>query len=178
MSMWFIILSAVAAANPPRVGELLSATPDEDRARPLAIGIAILALILGVAAGLGSQILELLELSDETWRIATGAVAVLAGARLLLAPIRPVPELERNAHALVPVVFPVLLVPELLLLMVLWGATEGFQASVVALVVAVGTLRLWRNSDGGPITRGTARLLAALLVVVGIGLLVAGIRDV
>lgn len=176
--MWFVIVSAVAAANPPRVGELLSATPGEDRERPLSIGIAILALVLAVTAGLGSQILELLDLSDETWRIATGAVAVLAGGRLVLAPIRPVPELGRSAHALVPVVFPVLLVPELLLLMVLWGATEGFQASVVALIVAIGALRLWRTRDGGPVTRGAARLLAALLVVVGIGLLVAGIRDV
>ena len=176
--MWFVIVSAVAAANPPRVGERLSSTSEEDRRRPLAIGIAILALILGVTAGLGSQILELLDLSDETWRIATGAVAVLAGARLLLAPIRPVPELDRDAHALVPVVFPVLLVPELLLLMVLWGATEGFQSSVVALAVAIGALRIWRTGDGGPVNRGAARLLAALLVVVGIGLLVAGIRDV
>ena len=74
--------------------------------------------------------------------------------------------------------FPVMLVPELLLLMVLWGATEGFQISVVAIVVGLGSLRLWRNSPGGPVTQGTARVLAALLVVVGIGLLVAGIRDV
>ena len=178
MSMWFVILSSVAAVNPARVSELLSATPNEDRERPFAIGVAILALILGVTAGLGSQILELLELSDETWRIATGAVAVLAGARIALAPIRPVPALGKNAHVLLPVVFPVMLVPELLLLMVLWGATEGFQISVVAIVVGLGSLRLWRNSPGGPVTQGTARVLAALLVVVGIGLLVAGIRDV
>ncbi len=176
--MWFLLLSAVAASNPPRVAELLSATPAHDRRRPLTVGAAITALVFIAAAGLGTQILELLELSDETWRIATGAVAVLAGARVVLAPLRPVPALGRDAHAVVPVAFPVMLVPELLLLMVLWGATEGFGASVVALAVAIGGVRLWGTADSGAVTRGFARLLAALLVVVGIGLLVAGIRDV
>ncbi len=178
MSVWFVVLSALAAANPPRVAEVLSATPLEDRERPLTVGASILALILIAVAGLGSQILDLLELTDETWRIATGAVAVLAGARVVVGWFRPVPQLGRNAHSIVPVVFPVMLVPELVLLMVLYGATEGFQGTLVALAVAIGALRLWGRAEGGPVTRGSARFLGALLVVVGIGLLVAGIRDV
>ncbi len=178
MSLWFVVLSVVAAANPPRIAELLSATPQEDRERPLTIGTSILAVILIVLAGLGSPILDVLELSDETWRIAAGAVAVLAAARVVIAPLRPVPELGRNAHAGVPVVFPVMLVPELALLMVLWGATEGVSVVAVALSVGIAAVRIWGRSNGGPVNRGAAKLLAALLVVVGIGLLVAGIRDV
>ena len=178
MSLWFVVLSAIAASNPPRVAERLSATPHDERARPLSIGVVILALALAVVAGLASQILDVLELSDETWRIATGAVAVLAGARVVVAPLRPVPGLRKNTHALVPVVFPVMFVPELVLLMVLWGATEGFRGAAVALVVVVAALRLWAPAEGGPVTRGAAKFLAALLVVVGVGLLVAGIRDV
>lgn len=179
MSAWFVLLSIFAAVNPARVSARLSATAIGPRRRYMGIAVAITAVVV-VALGLaGRWVLDVLDLTDETWRIASGAVAVLAGGRYLaLSPGSTLPELTLPVHAVVPVTFPLLLVPELAVLVVLYGATDSFALLALGSAVALGAAVGWGGTADGPVNRGLVRLLAALLVVVGIGLLVAGIRDV
>lgn len=175
MSTWFVLVSVLAAVNPPRVAARLP-SPDGERRRTIVVGTASAAGILVVLALAADAVLRGLELSVETWSIAAGAVAVLAAARhLVFAPAAPVPSL--GGLGLIPVAFPLLLVPEAVVLAVLYGATESMGLVVAALVLALAPVPVWAGRDG-LVTRGLVRLLAAVLVVAGIGLMVAGIRDV
>jgi small neutral amino acid transporter SnatA (MarC family) len=82
--------------------------------------------------------------------------------------------------ALVPIAFPLLFTPQLAVLAILFGATESFApawgwlAVGVGAGVAVGALRYRRPE----LWLAVARLFAALLVLLGIALVIAGIRDV
>jgi small neutral amino acid transporter SnatA (MarC family) len=177
--VWFALVAAIAAINPPRVAAALAATPEPERRRPLTVGTIVAAAILLMLAAAASWLLDVLDVTDETWRIAAGAVAVLAGARhVTLDSPSPVPRLSAPLHALAPVAFPVLLVPEAVLLTILYGATEGMATTLLALAAGVLPVPFVGRAELGPTIRGSFRFLAAVLVVVGIGLIVAGIRDV
>lgn len=179
MSLWFVLVSMVVAVNPARVAVQLRATSPRDRAKPLGPGALVAAAAVVVLGLVGESLLDALEITDETWRIAAGAIAVLSGARhLAIRPATAIPEVSTSAHALVPIAFPVLLVPEIVTLAVLYGTTESFGRLAVGAVIGFGAAALWGRAEDGTVTRGMARLLAAVLVIAGIALLVAGIRDV
>ena len=110
---------------------------------------------------------------------ASGAVAVLAGAHhLAIRTAKPVPAMSEPIHAAAPVAFPVILVPELLVIAVLYGATESAASWMAACAFGLALAAFWGRVGDGAATRGAARLLAAVLIVAGIALLVLGIRDV
>lgn len=179
MSVWFVVMSVFAALNPPRVALALAQTPRRDRTRALQGGVALAGLAVVVLAALGAWILNILEVTDETWRIAAGAVAVLSGAyHLSVRVVTPVPAITAPIHAVAPVAFPVVLVPEVVVLAVLYGATESFGVTLTAAALGLATVAVWGAAGAGVATRGAARLLAALLITVGIALIVMGIRDV
>jgi hypothetical protein len=112
------------------------------------------------------DILGGLDITDETWRLAAGVVCVLVGSRTVVAPA--LSELPRSER------------PQLAVLAVLFGATESFVLAWALLAVgvaagtAVGALR-YRRPD---LWTALARSLAAVLVIIGVALVVAGIRDV
>ncbi len=179
MSGWLVLLSLLAAANPARVTVALQSTRASDRTRSLVSGTGIAAVALLVAGAAGDWILDVLDITNETWRIAAGSVAVLAAARhLIFPPATPVPELLRPSHAVAPVAFPVVLVPELIALVVLYGATESFGLLVIGILGALGLDVAWGRRSAGPVDAGAVRLWAAVLVIAGFALIVAGIRDV
>lgn len=179
MTAWFLLAAYVAAVNPPRIRPGLSRVGDRGEPRPLLFG-ALMAAGVGLLLVLGaSTILDALDITDETWRLGAGVVAGLAGARVLIAPrLGELP--TAKGMGLLPVSFPLLLTPPLVVLAILSGATEPFPAAWGLLVagvaagVAAGKLRM--RTPG--LWLALARLLGAVLVVLGIALVVAGIRDV
>lgn len=179
MTGWFVFVAYIAAVNPPRIRSGLSAPTERGAAPHLVTGAAIVAAV-GLLLVIGANgILDMLDISDETWRLASGVICGLAGAGALVAPRLPEMPTMGN-QGLVPIAFPLLFTPQLAALAVLFGATEshivawGWLATGVAAGVTVGTMRhrqpeLW--------LAGT-RFLAAVMVAVGVALIVAGIRDV
>ena len=179
MTGWFIFLAYLAAVNPPRMRSQLAAGEERGQSKPLAVGAAIVVgtgLILVLAA---DGILDALDITDETWRLATGVVCGLVGGRTVISPAGgniPSPA----ASVLFPIAFPLLFTPQLAVLAILFGATEPFAAAWGGLAAGVGAGAIagklrYRRPE---LWLALARLFAAVLVVVGVALVVAGIRDV
>ena len=179
MTGWFVLVAYLAAVNPPRLRPHLAAGSQRAVARHLLTGAAAVAgagLIIVTAAG---AILDALDITDETWRLAAGVICALVAARTLLVPrMGAMPELAGNG--LIPIAFPLLLTPQLAALAVLFGATEstaaawGWLVAAVAAGAAVGKMQLRRPELWLALTR----LVAVMLMAVGVALVVAGIRDV
>jgi len=179
MTGWFVFLVYFAAINPPRLRPHMGTGDERGRFAQLAVGAATVAgagLVLVLAA---DRILDTLDITDETWRLAAGAVGLLVVARVVVAPRlgdMPVPD----GLGLVPIAFPLLFTPQLAVLAILFGATESFAVAwgwlVVGIATAAATARLRHRRPG--LWLALARLLGALLVALAIALLIAGIRDV
>jgi small neutral amino acid transporter SnatA (MarC family) len=178
VSGWFVLLLLLAAINPPRLRSHLDV-----RARPwpsLAAALTVFgagAILVGFADG----VLEALAITDETWHIGAGVVGLLVGARVLVAPgLGDIEAPDGWPAALVPFAFPLLFTPQLVVMTILLGATESkpvavaWLAASLALTVAADAMpnrqrRAWEAA---------ARFLGALLVILSVALVVAGIRDV
>jgi small neutral amino acid transporter SnatA (MarC family) len=179
MTGWFVFLAYLAAVNPPRLRPHLAAGQEPGRPEQLALGAAIVigaGLMLVLAA---DGILDALDVTDETWRLATGVVCGLVGARTVVAPrLGEMP--SPGGLVLIPIAFPLLFTAQLAVLAILFGATESFASAWgwlavgVGAGVAVGRLR-YRRAE---LWLASARLLGTALLVVGVALVIAGIRDV
>ena len=179
MTGWFVFLAYLAAVNPARLRPQMT---DGEERRPLAqltIG-ALIVIGIGLVLVLAADwILDALDVTDETWRLAAGVVCGLVGARALVAPGSgqgPMP----MGSGLVPIAFPLLLTPQLAVLAILFGATESLAMAwgwlMVGVVAGAGAGQLSHRRP--MLWRGVAQLTAALLILVGIALVIAGIRDV
>ncbi len=181
MTLWFIYSTYIAAVNPAR---LRLALPDSDgRARPgpLAVGTAIAMAVSAVLIAVSSDLLAALEISPETWRMAAGIVIGIVGVRVLAFPQRAEePQLSGSWAGLVPVAFPLLITPELIALVTIFGATEPAVRSIggVAAALALGLGSGFAAYRRPSLWSATARLFGALLILGGIAMLVEGIRDV
>lgn len=174
----------LAAVNPPRT-RLGLPEGSNRRVDPLVAGLGAV-LALGAIAGLAwvsQPLLDTLEITPETFRIAAGLVALVAGAAGLVRP-RPgeEPALAGWRAAIWPVAFPRLLAPEVAALALTTGSKEGVLATIVAAsvglgaAVVLGVLRREGVSDG--VLEWAGRLLAVALVASGVFLMIEGIRDV
>jgi LPXTG-motif cell wall-anchored protein len=183
VSFAFYAFAFFVVANPFRWRLSLPETGDRTHFAPLAAGLAILVVIAVIVAAAADSVLDWLDISPETWRIASGVVVIAAGLWVMVFPHRPS---EASLPALwagvAPVFFPVLLAPELYVLLKATGADEGVGVTLgalilpVATVAALGTVR--RTSTSAAVLTGLSRLLAALAVVAGLALIISGIRDV
>ena len=182
--LWAAVL--LLALNPARAA---FAVPREGRSRRTVVrlavgGGAIGALFVVVAVLAGDPLLDLLDVSEPSFRLAAGIVAAVAGAAdLFRRPPAPEPALPGWRAALVPIAIPAVARPALLVLALGAGADERVLASVRAMLLGVALLTvlaaLWPTE--GP--RGRAlmwagRLLAAGLVACGVILVVDGILAV
>jgi small neutral amino acid transporter SnatA (MarC family) len=166
----FAFMAYVAAVNPPRLRIGLPESHGRARFTPLLAGSALVFVITAALA-----------LSAESWRMASGIIVGLVGARVLVAPQRAdEPVLDGWGAALVPVAFPLLFTPQLAALAVLFGGTEsaavavGMLALALGVAVAVGMMRRTREA----LWLASARFFGALLIVVAVLEVVEGIRDV
>jgi small neutral amino acid transporter SnatA (MarC family) len=149
-----------------------------------AAGGALGGLAVCVAALAGEPLLDALDVSEPSFRVAAGVLAGLAGAAdLLRRPPRPEPALPGWRAALVPVAVPLVARPALLLLALGAGAEQGALVAAGAMAVAVALLAVlaaaWPvEGPGGRALRWAGRLLAAGLVACGVVLAVDGVLDV
>jgi small neutral amino acid transporter SnatA (MarC family) len=179
-----LTVAYLAAVNPLRTRLELPEEPS-GRARPGVLGAGAVLAVGGVAAtaGWSGPLLDLLEVTPETFRLAAGVVLAAAAIVTLFRP-RPAPEPEARGAlaALWPVLYPRLLGAEVVALALTTGAKEGVAPSVaaaggaLAAVVAAGAMR--RTPFADRVLAGLGRLLTVLLTVVALYLIVDGIRDV
>ena len=155
----------LATTNAGRVA--LACRESQPPARSLAV--ALLAGLGLVVAGvlLADELLDALEISPESFRIATGIVLGATGVWTIVWPRPPSGPFAA-----------VLVTPELACFAVSAGADEpvarALGAAALALpLVAVAAIHRTRE----PTTR-SAQLLASLQLVVAVALVVSGVRDV
>jgi small neutral amino acid transporter SnatA (MarC family) len=174
------------ALNPARAA---FAIPRAGQAPREAVGLAVLGGALGGAAvclvaAAGDPLLDALDVSEPSFRLAAGVVAAVAGiADLFRRPPSPEPALPGWRAALIPVAIPAVARPALLVMAIGAGADRSALVAVAAMVAAVGLLAgltAWCPTDG---PRGRAlgwarRLLAVGLVACGVLLAVDGLLDV
>jgi small neutral amino acid transporter SnatA (MarC family) len=184
-SGWLWAVALLLALNParaafgvPRVGGSPSAV------RLAAVGGAVGGLGVCVVAALGGPLLEALDVSEPSFRIAAGLVAALTGvADLFRRPPPAEPALAGWRASLVPVAFPVVARPALVV--VALGAGADLSVLVTAGAMAAGVALLAGLAAGPPpdgprgrVLRWGARLLAAGLVACGVLLAIDGILAV
>lgn len=182
---WILIGTAyLAAVNPfrARVG-----LPEGDglRARPgvLAGGAGIALAGVWALAGWSGPILDALQITPETFRLAAGIVITVAAMVLLARPRPPEePEAPGALAALWPVAYPRLLTVEVVALALTTGSYDGVVPSVVAAAVALAVAVALGFMRRTPLTDrvliGIGRLVVVLLAIVAVFLMVEGIRDV
>lgn len=184
MSDLLLFLAFLTAVNPPRTRVGLPESHDGRMRLAAVIVGAIVSLV--VIAGLGwwsAPILEALEITPETFRIAAGLVAVFAGGWAFVMAIPATePPIGGWKDGIWPIAYPRILAPEVLLLAMAGATQNGVAPTTSAAAVAIATLAALGAVRSTPRTTRVlvagGRVLAVLLVVAGIFLMVDGIRDV
>ena len=182
--LWAAVL--VLALNPARAA---FGVPREGRSPREVAGLAALGGLIGglvvcVFAAVGDPLLDALDVSEPSFRIAAGIVAVVAGAAdLFRRPPLTEPALPGRRAAFIPVAIPVVTRPALLALALGAGADSGVLVSAGAMAAAVAlfaVLAATASIEGprGRTLRWAGRLLAAGLLVCGVILAVDGMLDV
>jgi small neutral amino acid transporter SnatA (MarC family) len=185
-SGWLWAAALVLALNPARAA---FGIPRAGRSRGTVAGLAaaggaVGGLVACAAATAGASLLEALDVSEPSFRLAAGGVAVLTGAAdLFRRPPAPEPALAGWRAAIIPVAVPVVARPALLVLALGAGADRGVLLSAGALALGVAlltALAAWgpTGGPGGRALRWAGRLLAVMLVACGVLLAVDGVLDV
>jgi small neutral amino acid transporter SnatA (MarC family) len=185
-SAWLWAAALLLALNPARAafGIPRAGGSSQTAARLAATGGLIGGIALCVAAAVADPLLDLLDVSEPSFRTAAGITAIVAGvADLLRRPPRPEPALEGRRAALVPVAFPLVARPALVVLALGAGADRDvlLTAGAVALGVALLTgLTAAGTTEGsrGRALRWAGRLLGVALVACGVLLTIDGVLDV
>lgn len=155
--------------------------------RRLAIEGSVLAgVVLVPVALLAGPLLDLLDISAPTARIAVGLLLVVSGTVTFgWPPPKPEPALPGRRAALVPVAFPTLLTPGLTLLVMIAAVDLGILVTVIVAALALATLpltALLMGRKSGPVPWrvrwGLALLCCGLLVLAGFGMLFDGVFDI
>lgn len=178
MSFGFLLLAFAAAVNPCRARLVLPL-----RQPTLALGALVAMAACAAVALSGSVALDALDVSPESFRLAAALVLGLEGLRALLLP-RPAaePELPGLGAALVPVAFPLLLQPGVVMLALAAGGDDvagraiGALSLAFAVVVLAGALRV--GERGEALLAAGGRLTGALEIAVAVALAVDAVRDV
>jgi small neutral amino acid transporter SnatA (MarC family) len=182
-SGWLWLALLLLALNPARA---VFGIPRDGRSAREAAGLAAAGGLVGglavcAAAAVADPLLDVLDVSDPSFRTAAGIVAVLAGVSdLFRRPPKPEPALAGRRAALVPVAIPMVARPALLVLALGAGADHDalLTAAAMALGVALLTALTAAWSPDGPrgrVLRWGARLLGVGLVACGVILAIDGV---
>ena len=178
MRDWLLLVLAV---NPAAVAVAL--WPRERL--PTMGAAAAVAAALGLVAAAGSgPLLDLLDVSRPTFRVATAVVVGLAGAKGLLVGVRRVtdagPPPGRGGRVVIPVLFPVLVTPQLITASVTVGAERGVVLAAVGLLsgLALALLAAVAPPRREVLWRVAARFVSAGAVVLALALAVDGVKTI
>lgn len=192
-SAWLLLVLVVASVNPPRAVAALPLGSVGARVRVAVVGAAVTLAVLTALGALATPLLDALAVSAPNARIAAGLVlAVQAVVDLVRRAPSPEPALPGWRAGLVPVAFPVLLRPGTGVLAVAGGADHGVLAvlgaatAALALLVALAAVPSLGAATGSHeqaalverVRRGSAAVLAVVLLAAAIDLTVDGILDV
>ena len=182
--LWAAVL--VLALNPPRAvfGIPRAGLPREAVMRLAALGGALGALAVCLAAALGDPLLDALDVSEPSFRLAAGLIAVAVGlVDLFRRPPSPDTALPGRRAALVPVAFPLVARPALLVLALGAGADRNALVALAAMAIGVAALTAlsaWYPPDRSRarVLRWSARTLSVGLAACGVVLAIDGLLDV
>ena len=174
MSSTLIALAAFSAANPFRVGAC--APPLGDRRRQaVVVATAAILVALALLAALSGPILDLLNVSGSSSRIAAGIAVCVVGVRDLFAqPPAPEPALPGRLTGIVPLAFPAIFSPALAILAISAGAERGAGTALgiiggVILLVGVSVATNIRATHWRTATVGIGGVvIGALLTLNGV----------
>jgi small neutral amino acid transporter SnatA (MarC family) len=170
---------ARAAAAIPRTGR-----PHREVIALAGLGGAIGGVGVCIAAAVGDPLLDALDVSEPSFRLAAGIVALITGAADLIRPPPPSePALSGRKAALIPVAIPLVARPALLVMALGAGADRSVLVAVAAMAAGVALLAgltAWCPADGpgGGALAWARRLLAAGLLACGVLLAIDGILAV
>lgn len=177
MSSTLIALAAVCAANPFRVAACAPSSPDIRRQAATVATLLSLAAV-GLLAVLSEAILEALNVSGSSSRIAAGAAVLVVGIRdLFIQPPSSEPALQGWRAGIVPIAFPTILTPALAILAISAGSERGAATAVavigaailVVAVIAAGNIcgTYWRTASVGSagVVVGTLLLLNGVTAI-------------
>ena len=131
----------------------------ENRSGMSSAGVVVVAAAVLLAL-VASPLIDLLDTDAETLRVATGLALVAAGAFRVFGVGARAEDGSHRVSWLVPLVYPVLIGPELVVMALSAGADHGvWLVAVGALGGSIlrrwrpesGTMRLWRGSSSGPL---------------------------
>lgn len=184
MNSLLAVAAYLAALNPVRT-RLGIPEDGTGRARMglLGTGTAIGVLTLAGLAVASRSVLNALEVSPETFRIAAGFVLVIIAAWMIFVPVptaEPLP--DGSAVLLWPVAYPRVISPETITLALSTGASDGLGSTLPGLVVAGAVLVALGPVRTGPLVgrvmASAGRVFAVVLVLVGVWLAIQGVREV
>ncbi|HEX7097507.1 MAG TPA: hypothetical protein VF183_16605, partial [Acidimicrobiales bacterium] len=178
MNAAIALVSLVLACNAPRRRVALS-THDS---RAVALGAACMLGALVVLAAVATPLLDALDVSAPNLRIGAGLVlAVVAAHDVVWRPPESGAALAGLRAGIVPVLFPVLLRPEVALLAIAIGADHGVAFTLLSGALAMAVVVAWHavatpRADR-PVLRRVERGLGVLDAGVTAALAVAIVAD-
>jgi hypothetical protein len=182
MSFGLVLVGFLVTASPPRFRLGLEAADVEAR---LAVVLGVLVafgLAGGLAAGAGA-LLDAIEVSAESFLLAAALVLSAEGVFRLMRPCPSAePALGRLGAAVVPVAFPLLLEPGLVVLAVAAGGDSSTAVAVGALAAALAVAAVAgvvpRRIRRATLYAAGVRVLAGFEVAVGAVLAVDAVRAI
>ncbi|MDE0701615.1 MAG: hypothetical protein F4Y27_00545 [Acidimicrobiaceae bacterium] len=143
MSSTLIVLAVICAANPFRVAACAPASVDTRR-QAVVVATASTLLAVGLMALLSDPILDLLNVSGSSSRIAAGVAVLIVGIRdLFVQPPSPEPALTGRLAGIMPMAFPTLFTPALVILAISAASARGVVAAfgiIGAVILLVGLI--------------------------------------
>jgi small neutral amino acid transporter SnatA (MarC family) len=181
LNSFALVLIAVAVVNPPRLALRLGSHDRSKRFRSARIGVACAGGgVLGLAA-VAHPLIDTLDVSPETFQIAAGLVITVVAVVDVVWPDRRPEQLVGGwRDGLVPVAYPLLLSPGLVLFSLTTAVDRG-----VWVTVGIGAVGLVGGLVASALSRerhtlwvAAVRLIASALVVLGVAMVMDGIRTV
>jgi small neutral amino acid transporter SnatA (MarC family) len=169
----------LVAVNPPAV---VAALGDGRCRRELALAAGLAAAVATATAGLSGPVLDALDVTAPTFRVATAVVLGVAGVRwLALGPwVLPGDASQQGWRSVIaPLLVPLLVTPQLIAVSTSVGADRG--VATVVLGAGVAMVLAWVAAVACPRRPGWAvasRFVGLLAVVVALALAVDGVRSV
>jgi small neutral amino acid transporter SnatA (MarC family) len=133
------------------------------------------AVVVAILAGCSEPLLDWLDVSPPTFRVATGVVLALASIRWVVVGARPLAPDED-----VPI-FTVLLSPQLVAIAITTGTEVGAisaSAAAALALVASGVAVFWQGHLGTAVWSWATRLVGVAGVAVALALIVDGVKTV